>query len=235
LTIFDAFDVELLHFTAKNCYIYGVQGSIMTSSTVIKSITLIVVSSLFMAWLGQYLMYHYHIADAMCQTSDCQQATKDSIIGTIFLIIFFSLSYFVFIVPSLAKNPGMELSILLSCLIVNFIQFESVNAFLCLIPYNVLSVYYYHRIKKQLNKPFKLYPFILQEMFLLILLLSTYVYLDELFVSKGYDRDTVLPTGAEKMLDRIFSFSVWTVFILHVLWLVFGLVKRKGILRPASS
>jgi hypothetical protein len=207
----------------------------MTPLKVIKSITLIVVPSLFIAWLGQFLMYHYHIADAMCQTSDCQQATKDSIIGTLFLIIFFSLSYFVFVLPSLAKNPGMELSILLSCLIVNFIQFNTVNAFLCLIPYNVMSVYFYYSVKKQLYKPFKLYSFILQELFLLILLLSTYVYLDELFVSKGYDRDTVLPTGAEKMLDHIFSFSVWTVFILHVLWLGFSVVKRKGILRPASS
>jgi hypothetical protein len=128
----------------------------------------------------------------------------------------------------------MELSTLLSCLIVNFIYFNSTNAYLCLIPYNILSVYFYFQVRKQLGKPFALYPFIMQELFLLLLLLCTYVYLDELFVTKGLDRDTIMFTGAEKMMGRVFDFLVWTIFILHVLYVFFKLYLKKSILRAVS-
>src|SRR5688500_1756686 len=148
----------------------------------IKSITLIVVISFVIAWLGQYILYHYNIADALCLTNDCPETTKNTIIGTSFVILLFSAVYLLFINPELADNPGMEVSILLSCLILNFIYFNSTNAFLCLIPYNILSVYFYYRVKKELNKPFALYSFIMQEIFLMLLLVCTYVYLDELFV-----------------------------------------------------
>jgi hypothetical protein len=206
----------------------------MTLRNVIKSITLIVVVTFLMAWLGQYILYHYNIAEAVCLTNDCPETTKNTIIGSLFLILLFSAVYLVFINPDLANSPGMEVSILLSCLILNFIYFNNTNAFLCLIPYNILSVYFYYRVKKQLGKPFALYPFLLQELFLLLLLLCTYVYLDELFVTKGLPRDTVMPTGTEKMMSRIFDFLVWTVFILHVLYISFKLIFKKTILRAIS-
>jgi hypothetical protein len=206
----------------------------MTLRNVIKSITLIVVISLIMAWLGQYILYHYNIADALCMTNDCPETTKNTIIGASFVILLFSAVYLLFINPELADSPGMEVSILMSCLILNFIYFNNTNAFLCLIPYNMLSVYFYYRVKKELNKPFALYPFIMQEIFLMLLLVCTYVYLDELFVTKGLPRDTVMPTGAEKMMGRIFDFLVWTVFILHAVYLTFKYVFRKQILRYIS-
>jgi hypothetical protein len=74
----------------------------------------------------------------------------------------------------------------------------------------------------------------MQEIFLLLLLGCTYVYLDELFVTKGLDRDTVLPTGTEKMIGRIFDFLVWTIFIAHLLYLAFKYVFKKQILRYIS-
>ena len=204
----------------------------MTQPRVIRSITLIVVFSFVMAWLGQFAMYHYHIADAICFTSDCPQATRDAIIGTCFKILLFSSIYFVFINPTLAKLPGMELSILLFCLIVNFIHFNNTNAFLCLIPYNALTVNAYNKVKRQLGKPFKVFPFILQELFLLLILLLTYVYLDELFVSKGLDREVVMYTGGEKTFDHIITFLVWTIFIIHMLRVAFSLRrKRKTVIR----
>jgi hypothetical protein len=206
----------------------------MTLRNVIKSITLIVVISFVMAWLGQYILYHYNIADAVCFTNDCPETTKNTIIGTLFVILLFSAVYLVFINPDLANSPGMEVSILLSCLILNFIYFNNTNAYLCLIPYNILSVYFYYHIRKQLGKPFALYSFILQEIFLLLLLVCTYVYLDELFVTKGLPRDTVMNTGAEKMMSRVFDFLVWTVFIIHVLFISFKLFLKKSILRAIS-
>jgi hypothetical protein len=206
----------------------------MTLRNVIKSITLIVVISLVMAWLGQYILYHYNIAEAVCFTNDCPETTKNTIIGTLFVILLFSAVYLVFINPDLANSPGMEVSILLSCLILNFIYFNNTNAYLCLIPYNILSVYFYYHIKKQLSKPFALYSFILQEIFLLLLLVCTYVYLDELFVTKGLPRDTVMNTGAEKMMSRVFDFLVWTIFIIHVLFISFKLFLKKSILRAIS-
>jgi hypothetical protein len=185
-----------------------------------------------MAWLGQFVLYHYRIADAICFTSDCPQATRDAIIGTCFKILLFSPIYFVFINPTLTKLPGMELSILLFCLIVNFIHFNNTNAFLCLIPYNVLTVNAYYKVKRQLGKPFKIFPFILQELFLLLILLLTYVFLDELFVSKGLDREVVMNTGDEKTLDHIITLLVWTVFIIHMLRVAFSLRrKRKTVIR----
>jgi hypothetical protein len=201
---------------------------------VIKSITLLVFISLVMAWLGQYILYHYNIAEAVCLTNDCPETTKNTIIGALFLILLFSAVYLVFINEDLANSPGMEVSILLSCLILNFIYFNNTNAYLCLIPYNILSVYFYYRVKKQLGKPFALYSFILQEIFLLLLLVCTYVYLDELFVTKGLPRDTVMNTGAEKMMSRVFDFLVWTVFIIHVVFISFKLFLKKSILRAIS-
>lgn len=206
----------------------------MTLRNVIKSITLIVVISFIMAWLGQYTLYHYNIAEAVCLTNDCPETTKTTIIGSLFVILLFSAVYLVFINPDLANSPGMEVSILLSCLIVNFIYFNNTNAFLSLIPYNILSVYFYYKVKKQLGKPFMLYPFIMQEVFLLLLLVCTYVYLDELFVTKGLPRDTVMNTGAEKMMSRIFDILVWTIFLLHVLFLSFKMFLKKSILRYIS-
>ena len=206
----------------------------MTLRNVIISITLIVVISFIMAWLGQYILYHYNIAEAVCLTNDCPETTKNTIIGALFLILLFNAVYLVFINPDLVKSPGMEVSILLSCLIVNFIYFNNTNAFLCLVPYNILSVYFYYKVKKQLGKPFMLYPFIVQEVFLLLLLVCSYVYLDELFVSKGLPRDTVMNTGAEKMMGRIFDILVWTIFSLHVLFLSFRLFLKKTILRYIS-
>ena len=206
----------------------------MTLRNVIQSITLIVVISFIMAWLGQYILYRYNIAEAVCLTSDCPETTKNTIIGALFLMLLFSAVYLVFINPDLTNSPGMEVSILLSCLILNFIYFNNTNAFLCLIPYNIVSVYFYYRIKKQLNKPFMLYQFIMQELFLLLLLVCTYVYLDELFVTKGLPRDTVMNTGAEKMMSRIFDFLVWTIFLVHVLYLSFKLYLKKIILRYIS-
>lgn len=206
----------------------------MPLRNVIKSITLIVVISFIMAWLGQYILYHYNIAEAVCLTNDCPETTKATIITTCFVILLFSAVLLVFINPDLADSPGMEVSILLSCLILNFIFFNNTNAFLCLIPYNILSVFFYYRIKKELNKPFALYPFIMQEIFLLLLLVCTYVYLDELFVTKGLPRDTVLPTGTEKMMGRIFDFLVWTIFILHTVYITFKYVFRKQILKYIS-
>jgi hypothetical protein len=128
----------------------------------------------------------------------------------------------------------MEVSILLSCLILNFIYFNNTNAYLSLIPYNILSVYFYFSVRKQLAKPFTLYTFIMQELFLLLLLLCTYVYLDELFVTKGLPRDTVMFTGAEKMLGRIFDFLVWTIFIVHAVYLFFKLYLKKSILQAIA-
>jgi len=206
----------------------------MTLRNVIISITLIVAISFIMAWLGQYILYHYNIAEAVCLTNDCPETTKTTIIGTLFLILLFNAVYLVFINPDLANSPGMEVSILLSCLIVNFIYFNNTNAFLCLVPYNILSVYFYYKVKKQLGKPFMLYPFIMQEVFLLLLLVCSYVYLDELFVTKGLPRDTVMNTGAEKMMGRIFDILVWTIFSLHVLFLSFKLFLKKTILRYIS-
>ena len=206
----------------------------MTLRNVIKSITLIVVVTFIMAWLGQYILYHYNIADAVCFSNDCPQTTKNAIIGTLFVILIFSAVYLVFINPDLANSPGMEVSILLSCLIVNFIHFNNTNAYLCLIPYNMVSVHYYNKFKKQLGKPFALYPFIMQEIFLLLLLVCTYVYLDELFVTKGLDRDIIMYTGSEKMIGRIFEFLVWTVFALHMLYITFKLFLKKIILRSIS-
>ena len=204
----------------------------MTQPRVIRSITLIVVLSFVMAWLGQFVLYHYRIADAICFTSDCPQATRDAIVGTCFKILLFSSIYFVFINPALAKLPGMELSILLFCLIVNFIHFNNTNAFLCLIPYNVLTVNAYYKVKRKLGKPFKIFPFILQELFLLLILLLTYVFLDELFVSKGLNREVVMYTGGEKMFDHVITFFVWTIFIIHMLRVAFSLRrKRKTVVR----
>jgi hypothetical protein len=187
-----------------------------------------------MAWLGQYMLYHYNIADAVCFTNDCPATTKTTIIGSLFLILLFSSVYLVFINPHLASSPGMEVIILLSCLIVNLIYFNNTNAYFTLIPYNIASVYFYNRVKKQLKKPFVLYPFIMQELFLMLLLLCTYVYLDELFVTKGLDRETIMYTGSEKMMGRIFNFLVWTIFVLHVLYVFFKLVLKKTILRSIS-
>ncbi len=206
----------------------------MPLRNVTKYITLIVVISFIMAWLGQYILYHYNIAEAVCLTNDCPETTKNTIIGASFVILLFSAVFLVFINPELADSPGMEVSILLSCLILNFIYFNNINAFLCLIPYNIVSVFFYYRVKKELGKPFALYPFILQEIFLMLLLVCTYVYLDELFVTKGMPRDTVLPTGAEKMMGRIFDFLVWTVFILHAVYLSFKFVFKKQLLKYIS-
>lgn len=207
----------------------------MTLRNVIKYITLIVVISFIIAWLGQYILYHYNIAEAVCFTNDCPETTKNTIIGTLFLILLFSAVYLVFIDPDLAGSPGMEVSILLSCLMLNFIYYNNnTNAYLCLIPYNMVTVFYYYRVKKQLRKPFALYTFILQELFLLLLLVCTYVYFDELFVTKNLDRDIIMLTGAEKMMGRIFDFLVWTIFILHVLYVFFKLVLKKTILRSIS-
>ena len=206
----------------------------MTLRNVIKSITLIVVISFIMAWLGQYILYHYNIAEAVCFSNDCPATTKTTIVGSLFLILLFSAVYLVFINPDLANNPGMEVSVLLSCMIVNFIYFNNTNAYLTLIPYNVLSVYFYYRVKKQLNKPLVLYPFMMQEFFLLLLLVCNYVYLDELFVTKGLDRDIIMYTGVEKMTGRIFDFLVWTIFVLHVLYILFKLVLKKTLLRSIS-
>jgi len=206
----------------------------MTLRNVIRSITLIVVISFIMAWLGQYILYHYNIAEAVCLTNDCPETTKATIISTSFVILLFSAVYLVFINPDLAVIPGMEVSILLSSLILNFIYFSNTNAFLCLIPFNIVTAFFYFRVKKQLNKPFALYTFIMQEIFLLLMLVLTYVFLDELFVTKGLPRDTVLPTGTEKMLGRIIDFLVWTVFILHVVYITVRYVFKKQILRYIS-
>lgn len=206
----------------------------MPLRNVIRSITLIVVISFIMAWLGQYILYHYNIAEAVCLTNDCPSTTQNTIIGTSFVILLFSAVYLVFMYENLANSPGMEVSILLSCLTLNFIYFSNTNAFLCLVPYNIVTVFFYYKFKKQLKKPFALYTFIMQEFFLLLLLVCTYVYLDELFVTKGLDRDTVLPTGTEKMIGRIFDFLVWTIFIAHALYLVFKYIFRKQILRYIS-
>ncbi len=200
----------------------------MPLRNVIRSITLIVVISFIMAWLGQYILYHYNIAEAVCLTNDCPATTRNTIIGVSFLILLFSGVYLVFINPDLANSPGMEVSILLSCLILNFIYFDKTNAFLCLVPYNIVTVFFYYRVKKELKKPFALYPFIMQEIFLMLLLVCTYVYLDELFVTKGLPRDTVLPTGAEKMMGRIFDFLVWTIFILHAVYITIQVCVQEA-------
>ena len=68
----------------------------------------------------------------------------------------------------------------------------------------------------------------------MLLLLCTYVYLDELFVTKGLPRDTVMNTGAEKMLSRIFDFLVWAVFLVHALYLDYKLYLKKFIVRYIS-
>ena len=200
----------------------------------IRSITLIVVISFMMAWLGQYMLYHYNIAEAVCFSNDCPATTKSTIIGSLFLVLLFSGVYLVFINPDLVNIPCMEVSVLLSCLTVNLIYFDTPNAYLTLIPYNVVSVYFYYQVKKQLNKPFELYPFVMQEFFLMLLLVCTYVYLDELFVSKNLDRDVIMYTGGEKTLGRIFDFLVWTIFILHALYIFFKLGLKKTILRSIS-
>jgi|GEM_PF-3283607 len=206
----------------------------MPLRNVIRSITLIVAFSFIMAWLGQYILYHYNVAEAVCFSNDCPATTKSTIIGSLFVVLLFSAVYLVFINPHLANIRCIEVSVLLSCLTVNLIYFDSTNAYLTLIPYNAVSVYFYYQVKKQLNKPFDLYPFVMQEFFLMLLLLCTYVYLDELFVTKNLDRDTIMYTGQEKMLGRIFDFLVWTIFILHALYLFFKLVLKKTILRSIS-
>src|SRR5581483_9394034 len=203
----------------------------MTQPQVIKSITLIVVLSFVIAWLGQSLVYHFHIADAICLTNDCPGETKGTIITTSFIIAVFCSIYFIFMHPVLGRSPGIELSILLCCLIVNFIQFNNANAYLCLIPYNVLMVYFYYRVKKQMGRPFKLFPFIVQELFLLLILLATYIYLDWLFVSKGLDREVVMETGAEKLMGHIISTIVWITFFTHLGWVALTLVKRRSVVR----
>ena len=200
----------------------------------IRSIILIVVISFIMAWLGQYILYHYNIAEAVCFSNDCPATTKNTIIGSLFLVLLFSGVYLVFINPDLVIIPCMEVSVLLSCLTVNLIYFDTPNAYLTLIPYNVVSVYFYFQVKKQLNKPFDLYPFVMQEFFLMLLLGCSYIYLDELFVTKNLDRDVIMYTGEEKMLGRIFDFLVWTIFILHTLYVFFKLVLKKSILRSIS-
>jgi hypothetical protein len=200
----------------------------------IRSIILIVVISFIMAWLGQYILYHYNIAEAVCFSNDCPATTKTTIIGSLFLVLLFSGVYLVFINPDLVIIPCMEVSVLLSCLTVNLIYFDTPNAYLTLIPYNVVSVYFYFQVKKQLNKPFDLYPFVMQEFFLMLLLGCSYIYLDELFVTKNLDRDVIMYTGGEKMLGRIFDFLVWTIFILHTLYVFFKLVLKKSILRSIS-
>jgi hypothetical protein len=48
----------------------------MPLRNVIKSIILLVVVTFLMAWLGQYILYHYNIADAVCFTNDCPETTK---------------------------------------------------------------------------------------------------------------------------------------------------------------
>src|SRR5437667_7915457 len=108
----------------------------MTLPKVIISIILVVVLSLLIAYLGQFLLYHYHLADAICWTSDCPAETKSVIISTTFKILLFSGVYFAFTVPALEKVPGIEVSVLLFSLVVNFIHLNDVNAYLCLIPYN---------------------------------------------------------------------------------------------------
>jgi len=206
----------------------------MPLRNVIRSIILIVAFSFILAWLGQYILYHYNIAEAVCFSSDCPATTKSTIIGSLFLVLLFSAVYLVFINPDLANIRCMEVTVLLSCLTVNLIYFESTNAYLTLIPYNVISVYFYYQVKKLLNKPFELYPFVMQEFFLMLLLLCNYIYLDELFVTKNLDRDTIMYTGEEKMLGRIFDFLVWSIFILHALYIFFKLVLKKTILRSLS-
>jgi hypothetical protein len=187
-----------------------------------------------MAWLGQYLLYRYNIAEAVCFTNDCQAATKSAIVGSLLVVLLFSAVYLVFINPQLANSPGMEVSVLLSCLMVNFIYYNNTNAYLTLVPYNIVSVYFYYRVKKQLKKPFELYPFVMQEIFLVLLLACTYVYLDELFVTKHLDRNTIMYTGEEKMMGRMLDFLVWTIFILHVVYVFFKLVLKKPFLRSIS-
>jgi hypothetical protein len=187
-----------------------------------------------MAWLGQYMLYHYNIAEAVCFSNDCPATTKSAIIGSLFLVLLFSGVHLVFINPDLVNIPCMEVSVLLSCLMVNLIYFDTPNAYLTLIPYNVVSVYFYYQVKKQLNKPFELYPFIMQEFFLMLLLVCSYVYLDELFVSKNLDREVIMYTGGEKTLGRIFNFLVWTIFIVHALYIFFQLGLKKTILRAIS-
>ncbi len=201
----------------------------------IRSIILIVVISFIMAWLGQYVLYHYNIAEAVCFSNDCPETTKSTIIGSLFLVLLFSGIYLVFINPDLVTIPCIEVSVLLSCLTVNLIYFNTPNAYLTLIPYNVVSVYFYYQVKKQLNKPFELFPFVMQEFFLMLLLVCTYVYLNELFVSKNLDRDVIIYTGGEKMLGRIFVFLVWTIFILHALYIFFRLGLKKTILRSINT
>jgi hypothetical protein len=200
----------------------------------IRSIILIVVISFILAWLGQYILYHYNIAEAVCFSNDCPATTKSTIIGSLFLVLLFSGVYLVFINPDLVIIPCMEVSVLLSCLTVNLIYFNTPNAYLTLIPYNIVSVYFYFQVKKQLNKAFDLYPFVMQEFFLMLLLGCTYIYLDELFVTKNLDRDVIMYTGGEKMLGRIFNFLVWTIFILHALYVFFKLVLKKTILQSIS-
>lgn len=206
----------------------------MPLRNVIRSITLIVVISFIMAWLGQYLLYRYNIAEAVCFTNDCPAATKAAIVGSLLVVLLFSGVYLVFVNPGMASSPGMEASALLSCLIVNVIYFNNTNAYLTLIPYNILSIYFYYRVKKQLGKPFELFPFIMQELFLMLLLVCSYVYLDELFVTKNLNRDTIMNTGAEKMMGRFFDFLAWTIFTVHVLYVFFKLVLKKHFLRFIS-
>lgn len=206
----------------------------MPLRNVIRSITLIVVISFIMAWLGQYLLYRYNIAEAVCFTNDCPAATKAAIVGSLLVVLLFSGVYLVFVNPGMASSPGMEASALLSCLIVNVIYFNNTNAYLTLIPYNILSIYFYYRVKKQLGKPFELFPFIMQEIFLMLLLVCSYVYLDELFVTKNLNRDTIMNTGAEKMMGRFFDFLAWTIFTVHVLYVFFKLVLKKHFLRFIS-
>jgi hypothetical protein len=105
-----------------------------------------------MAWLGQYILYSYNIAEAVCFSNDCPATTKSAIIGSLFLVLLFSGVHLVFINPDLVNIPFMEMSVLLSCLTVNLIYFDTPNAYLTLIPYNVVSVYFYYQVKKQLNK-----------------------------------------------------------------------------------
>lgn len=207
----------------------------MTQPQVIKSVTLIVATSFVVAWLLQFLVYHFNIAEAICFSGDCPRDTMDTIITTSLLVAVFSSIYFIFLHPIHSKAPHIELSILLSCLVVNLIRFNNTNAYLCLIPYNVISVYSYYHLKKQMARPFKLLTFVIQELFLLLLLLCTYVYLDGLFVSKGLDREVIMYTGGEKMLDLVISILIWTAFFAHTGYLSLQLFRRKRILRKVIA
>jgi hypothetical protein len=207
----------------------------MAITQIIKSIALIVAVSFAGAWLGQYILYHNHISEAICFTEDCEGVTQTAIIGTLFVILLFNAVYFIFTSPAFSQTPGIEIGILLSCMIVNGMHFSNTNAYLALIPYNISTAFFYYQYKKRLNKPFGWFTFALQEVFLILLLLCTYLYLDELFVSKGLNRDVVMNTGSEKFIGSILSFVAWTVFIIHLLWVGKHLVNRFVVHREVAG